>query len=119
MVLIMDYIRDCLATNLKIRRAFMNLSQEELAELAGLSSGFIANMETGRSWPSSETLFKLSKALKVDHWNLLVDPKKNEIGYSKEEFLMLFDRMKTNFMRELPTTFSASRRLLNEENDKH
>lgn len=115
MVVIMEYIRDCLATNLKIRRAVMRLSQENLAELADLSAGFIANMETGRSWPSPETLFKLSKALKVDHWKLLVDPKKEDIGYTREELSLFIDRFKSNFMKELPIPFSSARRLLDEK----
>lgn len=114
MVVIMDYIRECLATNLKIRRAVMRLSQEELAELTGLSSGFIANMETGRSWPSSETLFKLSAALGVDHWKLLVDPKKEGVAYTKEELSMLLDRAKSYILGDLPPSYAAPRQLLND-----
>jgi len=110
----MDYIRECLATNLKIRRAVMRLSQEELAELTGLSSGFIANMETGRSWPSSETLFKLSAALGVDHWKLLVDPKKEGVAYTKEELSMLLDRAKSYILGDLPPSYAAPRQLLND-----
>jgi len=114
----MDYIRECLAANLKIRRAVMRLSQEELAELTGLSSGFIANMETGRSWPSSETLFKLSAALGVDHWKLLVDPKKQGVAYTKEELSMLLDRAKSYILGDLPPSYAASRQLLGDGEDR-
>lgn len=118
MVVIMDYIRDCLAMNLKIRRAVMRISQEKLAELTGLSSGFIANMETGRSWPSSESLFKLSAALGVDHWKLLVDPKKDEVAYTKEELSMLLDRAKSYILGDLPPSYAAPRQLLNDSDDR-
>lgn len=112
MVFLMDYIRECLATNMKIRRAVMRLSQEELAELTGLSSGFIANMETGRSWPSSESLHKLSAALGVDHWKLLVDPKKDSVAYTREELSMLLDRAKSYVLGDLPASYTAPRQLL-------
>jgi len=109
MVVTMDYIRECLATNLKIRRAVMRLSQEGLAELADLSPGFIANIETGRNWPSSDTVLRLSKALNIHHSKLFVDPKSDEIGYTREELSILIDRVKSNFMRELPGPFPARR----------
>lgn len=119
MVISMDYIRDCLATNLRIRRAIMKLSQEDLAELAGLSAGFIANLETGRSWPSPESLHKLSVALKVDHWKLMVDPKKDDIGYSRDELSMLWDKAKSDFFGGLPAGHSSARPLLNVKEDGH
>lgn len=116
-VVVMNIIRECLATNLKIRRAVMRISQEELAELTGLSAGFIANMETGRSWPSPETLLKLSVALNVDHWNLLIDPKKDEIPYSKADLSILLDRVKSYILGDLPPSYVASRQLLNDKDD--
>jgi transcriptional regulator with XRE-family HTH domain len=46
-------------------RAARGLSQEALAEKAGLSRGYLARVETGRHEPSLTMLDKLAKALKV------------------------------------------------------
>ncbi len=118
MVIPMNYIRECLSLNLKRQRAFMKLSQEGLAERSGLSPGFIANMETGRSWPSPETLLKLSKALNIEHDKLLADPKSVEFGYSREEVASIFDRAKEYALGVLPPQESTPRQLLNKGSDK-
>jgi transcriptional regulator with XRE-family HTH domain len=119
MVSIMDYVRECLAANLKTRRAIMRISQENLADMAGLSPGFIANLETGRSYPSSTSLFKLSQALKVGHWKLLEDPRINEISYTREEVSMFLDRAKADMLGDMTKNYTAPRNLLNkDENTK-
>lgn len=96
----------------------MKLSQEGLAERSGLSPGFIANMETGRSWPSPETLLKLSKALNIEHDKLLADPKSIEFGYSREEVASIFDRAKEYALGVLPIQETTPRQLLNKSIDK-
>jgi transcriptional regulator with XRE-family HTH domain len=101
MVMAMDYIRDCLARNLVMRRTFLHLSQEGLADRAGLSPGFIANLERGKSWVSPSSLEKLSKALDTEPWKLLQDPRIDQKGYSKEELSMLWDRAKSEFFSGL------------------
>jgi len=93
----------------------MKFSQEDLAERSGLSAGFIANMETGRSWPSPETLLKLSKALNIDHDKLLADPKSVEIGYSRDEVVTIFDRAKEYALGTLLPLESLPRQLLNKD----
>lgn len=115
MVSLMDYVRRCFATNLKNRRAMLRISQEELAEMSGISPGHIANMETGRSFPSSQYLLRLSEALKVDHWKLLMDPMKTEFPYSRDELSQIFDRAKEYIMGELPPPFEAHRKLINSD----
>ena len=103
----MDYIRACLASNLKIRRAMLGISQEELAEKAGISPGYVANIETGRSFPSTTVLLRLSAAFNVEHWKLLMDPQNDEINYSKEEISRIFDRAKEYVLGELPNNYST------------
>lgn len=58
-----EHLRDC-------RRA-MGLTQEQLAEVSGLSTNYIARLEIGASTPSFATLIKLSQALKVKASDLL------------------------------------------------
>ena len=59
-------IRALLSRNLKRLRSLANISQTRLADEADLAPNFINDIESGKKWPSSETMAKLSKALKVE-----------------------------------------------------
>lgn len=98
----MDYIRECFSSNLKIRRAILRLSQEDLAELSGVSAGYIANIETGRSFPSTKVWLKLSKAFHVEPSKLVENPEKAEASYSKEEFLDYIEKAMKSFVDRNP-----------------
>lgn len=50
--------------NLKTMRAMRNLSQAELAELAGTSRVFISHIEVGKLRPSPDLEVRLREALK-------------------------------------------------------
>lgn len=52
-------------------RAEMNLSQEEMAEVIGVSRQAVAKWETGQSYPDIENLLKISDLLKVSLDRLL------------------------------------------------
>ena len=52
-----------LANRLKVARAEKNLSQEELANLAGVTRQTISSIETGQYCPSALLAFVLSKRL--------------------------------------------------------
>ena len=47
------------------------MSQEQLAEKAGLSRGYLAPLETARQDPTLSTLERLAKALRVKVTRLL------------------------------------------------
>lgn len=51
--------------NLKKARIKANLTQEELADRAGLHKNYYARVERGEENPSYETIEKIVKALKV------------------------------------------------------
>ena len=65
-------LRKVLSQNIKKRRDLLGISQEKLAETAGISSNMIKDIEGCRSWVSDKTLIKLSTALKTDIYRLLV-----------------------------------------------
>ena len=54
-------------------RKQLNLSQDELAHLAGISSTFMGQIERGDKCPSLETFLKLSSALNVSPVTLIND----------------------------------------------
>ncbi|MFZ5861054.1 MAG: helix-turn-helix domain-containing protein [Spirochaetota bacterium] len=87
----MDYVRYCLASNLRLRRAILQMSQEELAQRADLSPGFIANIETGRNFPSSKAILKISAALKIEPWKLFLDPQKQDLFFTRDEIFQWFE----------------------------
>ena len=69
-----------LGNRLKVARAEWNLSQEELAELVGVSRQTISAIETGRYCPSTLLAFLLSRQLdkRVDELFFLEGDTQNE-----------------------------------------
>ena len=71
----MANIREVLANNLKKYRYKNNFSQEKLAELASISSQYLATVETCRKFPTPEVLDRLAEALGIETHELFTfDP---------------------------------------------
>jgi len=70
-------LRRILAANIKVQRKMLGLSQEKLAEMAGLSWQTINSIECNRTWVSDKTLESLANALKIEGFQLLM-PMENE-----------------------------------------
>ncbi|MDR0442920.1 MAG: helix-turn-helix domain-containing protein [Treponema sp.] len=64
--------RKILSSNLKKHRKKLGLSQEKLAENAGISSMMVKDIEAFRTWVSDKTLESLAVALKTDIYRLLM-----------------------------------------------
>ena len=58
---------------LRKKRLQRNLTQEALSSSSDLSKAYISELEMGQMDPSLYTLFKLSKALKINIRNLIHD----------------------------------------------
>ena len=65
-------LRHILAINLKEHRKTLGLSQEKLAELAGVSWQTVNSIECRRTWVSDKTLENLADALKIETFQLLL-----------------------------------------------
>lgn len=63
--------RKTLATNLKRLRSATGLSQEELADRAGLHRTYISSVERGRRNVTLDNIFALASALDVEASELL------------------------------------------------
>ena len=59
----MTRIKELLRKNIKERRKTLGYSQMKLAELCGVSTSYIGEIEIGRKFPSADTLQKISDAL--------------------------------------------------------
>jgi len=66
----MANIRILLANNLKENRRKLGFSQDKLAELAGISSQYLATVETCRKFPTPEVLERLAEALEIESHEL-------------------------------------------------
>ena len=71
-------IRGILSKNLKERRKNLGFSQEKFAEITDLSVQTINDIEGGRKWVSDKTLTKLSSALQIECYQLLIPENKNQ-----------------------------------------
>jgi transcriptional regulator with XRE-family HTH domain len=67
-----ENIRRTFSRNLKRFRALQNISQFTLADMTGLTHNFINDIENCKKWVSPQTLEKLSAALKVEPYQLLL-----------------------------------------------
>jgi transcriptional regulator with XRE-family HTH domain len=64
-------LKGVLATNLRRLRYERKLTQEDVAELTGLSSRYIGSIERASVSPSVTVLGKLAEAFKVDPCSLI------------------------------------------------
>ena len=57
---------------MKRRRAALAISQAQLAERAGISTGYVGELEMGTKDPSLETLSRIAAALEVQPYRLMM-----------------------------------------------
>jgi transcriptional regulator with XRE-family HTH domain len=85
----MANIREVLANNIKEYRRKSGFSQDKLAELADISSQYLATVETCRKFPTPEVLERLAEALNIETQELFtVSPSpKNELEQLRHEII--------------------------------
>ena len=80
--------------NLKAARKRRNMTQANLAEEADVSIGFIGDIETGRTYPSFQTLEKLAEVLEMEPYELLLPPE-HTLPLKKTRIPYILDDIKT------------------------
>jgi len=63
-------LRTVLSKNIKFFRCNHGWSQADLAEKADISINFLSSIERCVKWPYPETIVKISKALKIEEYEL-------------------------------------------------
>ena len=71
-------VRKRLSSNIKVGRERLGYTQEKFAEMAGLSTQTISDIEGCRTWVSDKTLLKLAEVLKVDVSQLLAPQREKD-----------------------------------------
>jgi len=66
-------LHELLSRNLKTLRAYRNLTQDGLADAAGISKNYLAEIETSRKYPSPDVHLRLARALGVKPYQLLME----------------------------------------------
>ena len=80
----MDYVK--LGTRVRQQRVLNRLTQEQLAEKAGVSTSFIGHIERGEKKASMETVVALCNAMSVAPSVLLQDSLSDEVMRSQLAF---------------------------------
>ena len=76
-------LRQVLSVNIKHYRGLRKWSQVVLAQKLGISTNFLADIETCKSWVSSLTLSKLATIFEIEAYELL-KPEKTPNNETKE-----------------------------------
>ena len=74
-------LRQILSANIKEQRQILGISQEKLAEKAGLSWQTVNSIECQRTWVSDNTLEALASVFKIETFQLLM-PQETRIAIS-------------------------------------
>jgi len=97
-------IRKVLATNIKRFREMEGMTQENLAEKAGISTPMVCDIEGCRTWISDKTLAKLSVALKIETFRLFIPEEINKDDEAKllaKEITQEFLRAQKNYNNDI------------------
>jgi transcriptional regulator with XRE-family HTH domain len=83
-------IREILALNLKLNRKKCGLTQEKLAEKAGISANYLSMVEISKKFPTPEMLDRLAEALRIDAiqlFNASFTPEESDMLHLEQSIL--------------------------------
>jgi transcriptional regulator with XRE-family HTH domain len=92
----MPAIEDLVGHNIKFYRQLKGLTQENLAEMANVSSAYIGYLERGKKTPSLDVLVRVANVLKISPDKLL-EPNHEE-DYELKKFISLISDKGSDFL---------------------
>jgi len=92
-------LQEIIAGNIRRIRKEMGITQSTLAEKAGISSGYMCDIERSRRWPSAEIITRLSEVLKMDPFQLLL-PTEDSPYFDRHRTLTSFSRQVKDAIEE-------------------
>jgi len=98
----MKGIKEVLALNLKINRLKQGLTQDKLAEKAGISTHYLAMVELARKFPSAGMIERLAAALDTEPHELFYMP-----GLAERALDNLYNTLISRFDDYLHSNVSA------------
>lgn len=85
----LENIKHLLINNIRLCREKLQMTQAEAAEAIGISLSGYAQLEYGKTWVSAETLEKISKAFKIEVYELFKNHSINDIKPENRSDLIL------------------------------
>jgi transcriptional regulator with XRE-family HTH domain len=87
-------LKQDLGKNIQKLRKERKMTQDELAEIVGIDPKNISKIETGKNYPTSETIELIAKALNIEIYELFIS---HPMSYSKmkEEIMTAIENKKS------------------------
>ena len=79
----MNHLQELLLINMKAARKRLHISQARLAELVGVSTSFIGEIEIGRKFPSSGVLLRISQCLGLRPYQLFWEDQLTDLDHDQ------------------------------------
>jgi transcriptional regulator with XRE-family HTH domain len=92
---------EILLRNMKIYRAYLGITQADLAGKSGLSVGYIGEVEIGRKFPSPEKLEAIASALGLRPFRLLMGPNDVTDAMGPDAVFETGEKMKKRLVDEI------------------
>ncbi len=82
----MDYVRYCLASNLRLRRSILQSVSGRASPIWQISRQVLSPIwRRGEIFPYEQAILKISSALKIEPWKLFLDPQKQDMFFTRDE----------------------------------
>jgi transcriptional regulator with XRE-family HTH domain len=98
-------LRAILSSNMRKQRKNLRISQEKLAEMAGVSTQTINDIECCRSWVSDRTIVNLAEVLGVDVFQLFMP--EDISGENTETLTMALMRLRQDIKTDMSAYIEA------------
>ncbi len=85
-----------LGKNIKKAREARNLSQDKLSELIGIGASALSKIESGKSYPTKQTLEKIIKILDIKPCILYISNDNFNIDEAYKDLLIKVEKLKNN-----------------------
>jgi transcriptional regulator with XRE-family HTH domain len=100
----MTKLQEILARNIKRARIRLGFSQMKLAELCGLSTSFLGEIELGKKFPSPPNLERIAASLGLKPYQLFFEDEQWEIYDKYERITSLYQDLKEKINHDLEDT---------------
>jgi len=100
-------IRKILALNLKLNRQKCGLTQEKLAEKAGISANYLSMVEISKKFPTPEMLDRLAEALNIDTiqlFDISTTPEERNLFHLEESIIENIHKHQQQVIAEIKKT---------------
>ena len=89
-------INKILGQNVKSARKLRSLSQDKFAELLGVETATLSNIECGKSYPTPQTLEKIIEVLNIEPYLLYISDDDINIEEVHKNLLAILEKLKTD-----------------------